>query len=70
MNKQKTNEYIYKWRENNPEKYKEIQKKAVKKYQEEHKKEMRRNGLSYYYRHRKEILQKMKERREKNKENI
>lgn len=58
----------YKWREKNPEKYKEVQRRATKKYRENHKKEMNKNQLNYYYRHRQEILKKLQEKRDKNKE--
>lgn len=67
--KQKMIENTKKWRTENPEKYKKIQKKAMLKYQLKNKKKFSDNSLSYYYRNREKILKKMKEKREKEKNN-
>lgn len=61
----KQRQHIYNWREKNPEKYKEVQKKAQKKYVEKNRKRMSENTLRYYYRHRDEILAKAKKKKEK-----
>ena len=61
-------EYIYNWREKHPEEYKEGQKKANKKYRENNKEKMNEISKSYYKRHREEILKKLKEKRNMEKE--
>lgn len=63
----KQRQYIYNWREKNPEKYKEIQKRAVKKYQQKNKRKKAINNLNYYYKHRDEINKKRAEKRAKEK---
>lgn len=67
MYDKKQRQYIYNWRENNPEKYKEIQQRATKKYRQKHKKKKSEISLKYYYKHRDEILAKMKAKRESKK---
>lgn len=66
--KRKRAEYVKKWRKENPEKYKKIQQKAMKKYHLKNRKKSNETQLSYYYRHREEILKKMKEKRDRGKE--
>ena len=62
-------EYVYNWKEKHPEKYKEVQKRATKKYQETHKEKVNEIAKSYYKRHKEEILKKLKEKRDKEKNN-
>lgn len=67
--RKKKAEYIKKWRKENPEKYKKIQQKAVKKYKCKNRKKTNKIQLEYYYRHKEEILKRMKEKRDAKKEN-
>lgn len=59
---------IYAWRENNKEKYKEIQDRAKAKYKDKLKQEGIDHQLNYYYKHKEEILAKMKAKREAKRE--
>lgn len=61
-------ERIYKWREQNPEQYKEIQKRAVEKYRKKNKDVVKKANDNYYKTHREEILKKIKEKRRMAKE--
>ena len=61
---------IYAWRENNKEKYKEIQDRAKAKYEEKMKQEGVNHQLNYYYKNKEKILAKLKEKRDKAKKNI
>lgn len=63
--RQKKVENVRKWRKENPEKYKKIQKKAMLKYRLKNAKKFSQNSLNYYYRNREEVLRKSKERRQK-----
>lgn len=66
--KKRKAEYLKKWRKENPEKAKKIQRKAMLKYRLKNAKRFNQNQNNYYYRHREEILQKLKEKRKKEKE--
>lgn len=67
--RKKRAEYMKKWRANNPEKTKKIQQKAMKKYHCKNRKKTNEIQSAYYYRHREEILKRMKEKRDREKEN-
>lgn len=69
MYSEKQKEYIYKWNKNNPERKKQIQSKAQEKYVRTHRQKVSEISLNYYYRHKEEILQKLKEKRDKQKLN-
>ena len=55
------------WREKNKEKYKKTQDKAMMKYKAKNRKKINDIEKNYYYRHREEILKRMKEKRDKGK---
>lgn len=65
MDKEKQKQATYEWRKKNPERAKEIQKKASRKYAESHRQKMSAIQSKYYYKNREEILRKAKERRER-----
>lgn len=65
--KKKKAEYMRKWRKNNPSKNKRIQDRAVLKYRLKHKKEHSKRSLDYYYKNKEKILQRMKEKRDREK---
>ena len=67
--KKKNADYMKKWRKENPEKHKKIQERAALKYRLKHKKEHSKRSLDYYYRNKEKVLQRMKEKRDREKEN-
>lgn len=67
--RKKKAEYIKQWRKKNPEKYKKTQAKAIRKYRYKNRKKTNKMQLDYYYKHREEILKRMKEKRDREKEN-
>lgn len=69
MNQAEKRQALYEWRKANPEKYREIQKRAMEKYTEKHRQEMNNNQANYYLKHKEEILKKRKELRERRKNN-
>lgn len=66
--KKKNAEYMKKWRKNNPAKSKKIQDRAVLKYRLKNKKAHAQRSLDYYYKNKEEILKRMKEKRDREKE--
>jgi hypothetical protein len=65
--KKKRSQYALDWRKKNPEKFKKIQKKAVTKYRLKNKEKHSQRSLDYYYKNKEKILQKMKEKRDREK---
>lgn len=67
--RKKKTEYMRKWRKNNPAKNKKIQDRAVLKYRLKNKKAHAQRSLDYYYKNKEKVLQRMKEKRDREKEN-
>lgn len=63
ITKEQKRELTYKWREQNPERFKEIQQKHLKGYYQRHKDVIKQRALDYYYK------KKQQKQEELNKEN-